>query len=72
MPALPDYLEELPRIEQIARWLDLSEDVLLGHLRNQLIYANHGDRIHPDHVFWALEREMAAGRPFKPERLTPV
>lgn len=68
MPTLPDQLEVIPRVEETAKLLRLSEDILYTHLRNQGIYAAHGDRIQPEVIFAALEREIEAGRPFHPEQ----
>lgn len=64
MPGLPDSLSDYPEVQRVAEWLRTPVDVLLVHLRNQDIYAGPTDRVPPDMVFAALDRELAAGRPF--------
>lgn len=67
--SLPDQLAVLERVDVWANRLRMSVDVLLGHLRNQGVYRNPGDRIPESVVFEALEAELVAGRPWEPERI---
>lgn len=69
-PSLPDYIEDDPRIEEVAKELRMSEDVLYAHLRNQGVYANHGDRLPVWVVFGALDAELEAGRSWRVEQPT--
>ncbi len=72
MPSLPDYFSDFPRLAQIAYELQCPEDVLRGHLANQHVYPDPDGRIPPEIVFEALQREIDAGRPYRPQRLVPV
>jgi hypothetical protein len=64
-----DLLTEHPRVDVVANMLRMSVDVLLGHLRNQGVYMNPGDRVPLAVVFDALDAELAAGRPWDVERI---
>jgi hypothetical protein len=47
----------------------MSVDVFLGHLRNQGLWLNPGDRIPWVVAFEKLEAELADGRAWEPERI---
>jgi hypothetical protein len=66
---LPDYFSAIPRLQETAKLLRIPVDELRSHLSNQGIWANADERIPEPLVFDALEREIAAGRPFRPIRL---
>ncbi len=68
--SLPDTLSSLPRIDVVANDLRMSVDVLLGHLRNQGVYLNPGDRVPPTVVYDVLQAELDAGRGWQLEQLT--
>lgn len=74
MPALPDQLcPGLVRLQVFANfYLSIPVDELRSHLINQGIYAGPDDRIDPEIVIAALDRELAAGRPFSPRPLKRV
>jgi hypothetical protein len=64
-----DLLTEHPRVDVVANRLRMSVDVLLGHLRNQRIDLNPGDRIPWQVAVEALQAELDAGRPWLLERI---
>lgn len=66
---LPDQLHSLPRLQELAYELRVPADELLTLLRNQGIYAKLDDRYPAQVVHDALQRELDAGRGWKPRTL---
>jgi hypothetical protein len=70
--SLPDQLSSIPRIDVTANRLRMSVDVLLGHLRNQRLDFNPGDRVPVPVVLAALQAELGAGRFWQIEQTKSV
>jgi hypothetical protein len=70
--SVTDLLASLTRVDEWAYRLRMSVDVLLGHLRNQRIDLNPGDRIPAEVLFDALQKELDEGRGWEVEHLVRV
>jgi hypothetical protein len=64
-----DLLTEHPRVDVVANNLRMSVDVFLGHLRNQGVWLNPGDRIPWVVAFEKMEAELEEGRAWQVERI---
>lgn len=65
-----DTLSSHTRVDVWANRLHMSVDILLGHLKNQGIWLNPGDRIPREVLFGALQAELDEGRGWELEQLT--
>lgn len=72
MPSLPDYLSDWPEVQRTCEELGCPFEDVKGLLKNQGLYLGPHDRVPPMLVFDALQRELDAGRPFRPQVLTRV
>jgi hypothetical protein len=70
--SVTDLLASLTRVDEWAYRLRMSVDVLLGHLHNQQIDLNPGDRIPAEVLFDALQKELDKGRGWEVEHLVRV